>query len=122
MLAESRSCPLNIALAKAMLHRVDAMPLRTVLTTLRPAVPLRSTGASRAIAGHPATCSLAVELSTRSCMRLSSSSSWCCLPRDDGRQRASEKLLAQRWPGAVFAFGILLRMASAGTGWGCSTC
>ena len=56
VLAESRSRPLNIALAEAALSRLGARHLRCTLPT--PAqtapVPVRSTGASRAIGEHPA--------------------------------------------------------------------
>jgi 2,5-dihydroxypyridine 5,6-dioxygenase len=56
LLAESRSRELNIALAEAALARIGARYFRCTLPTLRQSapVPVRSTGASRAIAGHPA--------------------------------------------------------------------
>ncbi|MBS7809482.1 M29 family metallopeptidase [Roseococcus pinisoli] len=56
LLAESRSRPLNIALAEAALARLGARYYRCTLPTPRQTapVPVRSTGASRAIAGHPA--------------------------------------------------------------------
>ena len=56
LLTESRSRPLNVALAEAALARTGARPLRVTLPS--PAqtapVPVRSTGSSRAIARHPA--------------------------------------------------------------------
>jgi 2,5-dihydroxypyridine 5,6-dioxygenase len=56
VLAESRSRALNVALAEAALARLGARHFRCTLPTPRPTapVPVRSTGASRAIAGHPA--------------------------------------------------------------------
>ncbi|TCH97988.1 peptidase M29 [Roseococcus sp. SYP-B2431] len=56
LLAESRSRALNVALAEAALARLGARPLRCTLPTPRQTapVPVRSTGASRAVAGHPA--------------------------------------------------------------------
>ena len=56
LLAETRSRPVNLALAEAALHRLGARPLRLVLPSARadtPA-PVRSSGATRALAGHPA--------------------------------------------------------------------
>ncbi|WP_207539769.1 M29 family metallopeptidase [Sabulicella rubraurantiaca] len=55
VLAESLSRPVNVALAEAALQRLGARPVRVTLPSPRPAapVPVRSTGASRAIAGHP---------------------------------------------------------------------
>ena len=56
VLTESRSRPLNIALAEAALARIGARFIRISLPTppQTAPVPIRSTGASRAIAGHPA--------------------------------------------------------------------
>lgn len=56
MLCESRSRAINVALAEAALHRLGARPLRLTLPTPRPSapVPVRSTGASRALRQHPA--------------------------------------------------------------------
>ena len=56
LLTESRSRPLNIALAEAALARIGARFIRMSLPTppQTAPVPIRSTGASRAIAGHPA--------------------------------------------------------------------
>jgi 2,5-dihydroxypyridine 5,6-dioxygenase len=55
LLAESRSRPVNLALAELAALRLGARPFRCVVPT--PAqvapVPVRSTGASRAIGGHP---------------------------------------------------------------------
>ena len=56
LLAESRSREVNISLAEAALSRLGARHFRCVLPTPRQTapVPVRSSGASRAIAGHPA--------------------------------------------------------------------
>lgn len=56
VLAESRSRAVNVALAEAALARLGARHARCLLPTPRSTapVPVRSTGASRAIAGHPA--------------------------------------------------------------------
>ena len=56
LLTESRSRPLNIALAEAAMARIGARFIRMSLPTppQTAPVPIRSTGASRAIAGHPA--------------------------------------------------------------------
>lgn len=56
ILAETRSRPLNVALAEAALARIGARWFRCTLPTSPQSapVPVRSTGASRAIAGHPA--------------------------------------------------------------------
>ncbi|MBX9748109.1 MAG: 2,5-dihydroxypyridine 5,6-dioxygenase [Roseococcus sp.] len=56
VLTESRSRPLNIALAEMALARIGAKFIRMSLPTppQTAPVPIRSTGASRAIAGHPA--------------------------------------------------------------------
>ena len=56
LLTESRSRPVNIALAEAAMARIGARPIRIMLPTPPQAapVPIRSTGASRALAGHPA--------------------------------------------------------------------
>ncbi len=55
LLAESRSRPVNLALAELAALRLGARPFRCVVPT--PAqvapVPVRSTGASRAVGGHP---------------------------------------------------------------------
>ncbi|MCW8086017.1 M29 family metallopeptidase [Sabulicella glaciei] len=70
VLAESLSRPVNVALAEAALQRLGARPVRVTLPSPRPTapVPVRSTGASRAIAGHPGAlaaigaCSFLVDL------------------------------------------------------------
>lgn len=56
LLAESRSREVNISLAETALSRLGARHFRCVLPTPRQTapVPVRSSGASRAIAGHPA--------------------------------------------------------------------
>jgi 2,5-dihydroxypyridine 5,6-dioxygenase len=56
VLCESRSRALNIALTEAALHRLGARPIRLTLPTppQTAPVPLRSTGASRALQQHPA--------------------------------------------------------------------
>jgi 2,5-dihydroxypyridine 5,6-dioxygenase len=56
VLTESRSRPLNIALAEMALARIGARFIRMSLPSppQTAPVPIRSTGASRAIAGHPA--------------------------------------------------------------------
>ena len=56
LLCESRSRPVNVALAEAALQRLGARPLRLTLPTPRQTapVPVRSTGASRALQQHPA--------------------------------------------------------------------
>jgi 2,5-dihydroxypyridine 5,6-dioxygenase len=56
VLTESRSRPLNIAIAEAALGRIGAKFIRMSLPTppQTASIPIRSTGASRAIAGHPA--------------------------------------------------------------------
>ncbi|WP_439599250.1 2,5-dihydroxypyridine 5,6-dioxygenase [Falsiroseomonas sp.] len=55
LLAESQSRPLNIDLAELAAHRLGCRPFRLVVPTPRQAapVPVRSTGASRALQGHP---------------------------------------------------------------------
>lgn len=55
VLAETRSRPVNLALAEAALHRLGARPVRVTVPSPRPTAPVavRSTGASRALAGHP---------------------------------------------------------------------
>lgn len=70
VLTETRSRPVNLALAETALHRLGARPLRLVLPSARADLPapVRSSGASRAIAGHPAAlaalaaCSFVVDL------------------------------------------------------------
>ncbi|MBU8537185.1 M29 family metallopeptidase [Falsiroseomonas tokyonensis] len=56
LLAESQSRPLNIDLAELAAHRLGCRPFRLVVPTPRQSapVPVRSTGASRALQGHPA--------------------------------------------------------------------
>ncbi len=56
LLTESRSRPVNIALAEAALCRIGARFVRVTLPTPPQTAPVavRSTGASRALAGHPA--------------------------------------------------------------------
>jgi 2,5-dihydroxypyridine 5,6-dioxygenase len=56
LLAESQSRPLTIDLAELAAHRLGCRPFRLVLPTPRQSapVPVRSTGASRALQGHPA--------------------------------------------------------------------
>ncbi|PZW43108.1 2,5-dihydroxypyridine 5,6-dioxygenase [Humitalea rosea] len=56
LLAESQSRPINLALAELALLRLGCRPFRCILPSPAPTgpVPLRSTGASRALAGHPA--------------------------------------------------------------------
>lgn len=56
LLCESRSRPLNIALAEAALQRLGARTVRITLPSPRQSapVPVRSTGASRALQQHPA--------------------------------------------------------------------
>ncbi|MGG5809902.1 2,5-dihydroxypyridine 5,6-dioxygenase [Falsiroseomonas sp. CW058] len=55
ILAESQSRPLNLDLAELAAHRLGCRPFRLVVPTPRQVapVPVRSTGASRALAGHP---------------------------------------------------------------------
>jgi 2,5-dihydroxypyridine 5,6-dioxygenase len=55
LLAESRSRPQNLALAELAALRLGARPFRCVVPTppQRAPVPVRSTGASRALQGHP---------------------------------------------------------------------
>ncbi|MBX9594755.1 MAG: 2,5-dihydroxypyridine 5,6-dioxygenase [Roseomonas sp.] len=55
LLAESQSRPLNIDLAELAAHRLGCRPFRLVVPTPRQTapVPVRSTGASRALQGHP---------------------------------------------------------------------
>lgn len=55
LLAESQSRPLNIDLAELAAHRLGCRPFRVTVPTPRQAapVPVRSTGASRALQGHP---------------------------------------------------------------------
>lgn len=55
VLAETLSRPVNLALAEAALHRLGARPIRITVPSPRPTAPVqvRSTGASRALAGHP---------------------------------------------------------------------
>jgi 2,5-dihydroxypyridine 5,6-dioxygenase len=55
ILAESQSRPLNLDLAELAAHRLGCRPFRLVVPTPRQAapVPVRSTGASRALQGHP---------------------------------------------------------------------
>ncbi len=55
LLAESQSRPLNIDLAELAAHRLGCRPFRLVVPTPRQSapVPVRSTGASRALQGHP---------------------------------------------------------------------
>lgn len=70
VLAESLSRPVNVALAEAALLRLGARPVRVTVPSPRPAapVPVRSTGASQALAGHPGAlaaigaCSFLVDL------------------------------------------------------------
>ncbi len=56
LLAESQSRPLNLALAELAALRLGCRPLRCILPTppQTAPVPIRSTGASRALRGHPA--------------------------------------------------------------------
>ncbi|MBE9603378.1 peptidase M29 [Acetobacteraceae bacterium H6797] len=56
LLAESQSRPLNIEIAELALHRLGARPFRCVVPTppQTAPVPVRSTGASRALRNHPA--------------------------------------------------------------------
>ncbi len=55
LLAESQSRELNIALAELAAHRLGCRPFRLVVPTppQTAPVPVRSTGASRALRGHP---------------------------------------------------------------------
>lgn len=55
LLTESRSRPLNVALAEAAMARIGARYIRMSLPTPPQVAPvsIRSTGASRALAGHP---------------------------------------------------------------------
>ncbi|NGM21684.1 peptidase M29 [Roseomonas stagni] len=55
LLAESQSRPLNLDLAELAAHRLGCRPFRLVVPTSRQSapVPVRSTGASRALQGHP---------------------------------------------------------------------
>jgi 2,5-dihydroxypyridine 5,6-dioxygenase len=54
VLAESQSRPLNLDLAELAAHRLGCRPFRLVVPTPRSgSMPMRSTGASRAIQGHP---------------------------------------------------------------------
>lgn len=70
VLAETRSRPVNLLLAEAALHRLGARPVRITVPTPPPTAPVqvRSTGASRALAGHPgalaaiAACPLLLDL------------------------------------------------------------
>ncbi len=70
VLAETQSRPVNLALAEAALHRLGARPVRITVPSPRPSAPVqvRSTGASRALAGHPgalaaiAACPLLLDL------------------------------------------------------------
>ncbi len=56
LLAESQSRALNIDLAELAAHRLGCRPFRLVVPTPRQSAPVavRSTGASRALQGHPA--------------------------------------------------------------------
>lgn len=56
LLAESQSRPLNLDLAELAAHRLGCRPFRLVVPTPRQSapVPVRSTGASRALQSHPA--------------------------------------------------------------------
>jgi 2,5-dihydroxypyridine 5,6-dioxygenase len=55
VLAESQSRPLNLDLAELAAHRLGCRPFRLIVPTPPQAapVPVRSTGASRALRGHP---------------------------------------------------------------------
>ena len=55
VLAETRSRPVNLALAEVALHRLGVRPLRLVLpgAPATAPVPVRSSGATRVLAGHP---------------------------------------------------------------------
>lgn len=55
LLAESQSRALNVELAELALHRIGCRPFRVIVPTppQTAPVPVRSTGASRALRGHP---------------------------------------------------------------------